>query len=209
MEHYRDQNGNDQWGQVAKLTASDAQDVDEFGAAVAVDGATAIVGAPKEDGTGSDRGAAYVFYRDQNGNDLWGEVVKVGASDDQNFDYYACAVDLDGDIAIIGSKGDNNAGQGTGAAYLLYRNNTANDAWGEEKKIVGLDADGGDVFGSAVGIAGDTAVVGAPEKDDAGTERGAAYVFQQHWGSTDNWGEVKKLTASDTQDLDRDRKSVV
>ncbi|MBW2459985.1 MAG: FG-GAP repeat protein, partial [Deltaproteobacteria bacterium] len=162
---YRNQNGNDLWGQVAKLTASDAEDLDEFGAAVAVNGTTAIVGARGEDGGGSDRGAAYVFYRDKNGNDLWGEVVKVGANDDQNWDAYGCAVDLDGDIAIIGSQGDNSSGQDTGAAYVLYRHNNGNDAWGEEKKLLALDKQGGDLFGLAVAISGDTAVVGAPQED--------------------------------------------
>jgi hypothetical protein len=49
------------WGEVTKLTASDAQSGDRFGVSAAISGDTAVVGAYWEDGAGSDRGAAYVF----------------------------------------------------------------------------------------------------------------------------------------------------
>ena len=43
-----------------KLTASDAQAVDEFGFSVAVSGDTAVVGANREDAGGTNAGAAYI-----------------------------------------------------------------------------------------------------------------------------------------------------
>ena len=55
------QGGADGWGQVAKLTASDAQADDRFGASVSISGDTLVVGAPYEDAGGSEAGAAYVF----------------------------------------------------------------------------------------------------------------------------------------------------
>ena len=48
-------------------------------------------------------------------------------------------------------------------------------------------------------ISGDTAVVGARFEDAEGSDAGAAYVFQRDQGGADNWGEVKKLTASDAE----------
>jgi hypothetical protein len=57
----RDEGGADNWGEVQKLTASDAQDFDVFGFSVAVSGDTAVVGAIGEDAGGADAGAAYVF----------------------------------------------------------------------------------------------------------------------------------------------------
>ena len=60
----RDQGGADNWGEVTKLTASDAQAGDQFGHGVAVSGDTAVVGANFEDAGGSNAGAAYVFGRD-------------------------------------------------------------------------------------------------------------------------------------------------
>ena len=52
-------------------------------------------------------------------------------------------------------------------------------------------------FGRWVAISGDTAVVGASLNDDAGTNSGSAYIFRRDEGGANNWGEVKKLTASD------------
>ena len=57
----RDQGGADSWGEVTKLTASDAQSFDSFGWTVAISGDSAVVGAYREDAGGNAAGAAYVF----------------------------------------------------------------------------------------------------------------------------------------------------
>ena len=56
---------------------------------------------------------------------------------------------------------------------------------------------------AAHGVSGEFAVVGAFFEDAGGSQAGAAYVFQRDQGGADNWGEVKKLTASDAQADDR------
>ena len=68
---------------MTKLTASDAQDFDQFGYSVAVSGDTAVVGACGEDGAANNAGAAYVLQRNQGGADNWREVKKLTASDAQ------------------------------------------------------------------------------------------------------------------------------
>ena len=61
-------------------------------------------------------------------------------------------------------------------------------------ELTDMDDAGGDNFGTAVAISGDTAVVGAPLGDGAATDSGSAYIYQ--WdGST--WQQAAKLTASD------------
>ena len=67
------------------------------------------------------------------------------------------------------------------------------------KKLTASDAQAGDVFGRSVAVSGDTAVVGASGEDAGGDFAGAAYVFQRDQGGAGNWGEVKKLLASDAQ----------
>jgi hypothetical protein len=57
----RNSGGADQWGQAQRLTASDKSSGDRFGAAVAIDGQTAIVGAPYNDDLGDGAGAAYLW----------------------------------------------------------------------------------------------------------------------------------------------------
>lgn len=49
------------WTETQKLTAADADNDDLFGYSVSLDGNTLVVGAYREDGSGSNRGAAYVF----------------------------------------------------------------------------------------------------------------------------------------------------
>ena len=70
------------------------------------------------------------------------------------------------------------------------------------KKLTASDAEAEDHFGFSVAVSGDAAVVGAILEDSLGPNGGAAYVFQRDQGGAGNWGEVKKLTASDARDGD-------
>ena len=58
---FRTDDGGATYVEVAKLTASDAASMDFFGASVAIDGGTIVVGATKDDDGGTDSGSAYVF----------------------------------------------------------------------------------------------------------------------------------------------------
>jgi len=63
------------------------------------------------------------------------------------------------------------------------------------KKVVASDGNANDWFGSAVAVAGDLAVIGAPNATvDGIPSRGAAYVFKRIAGV---WTQVQKLVASD------------
>lgn len=53
------------YSKVKKLLASDAANSDNFGYSVAISGDTAAVSAPFEGGSGSNRGAVYVFTHNQ------------------------------------------------------------------------------------------------------------------------------------------------
>ena len=57
----RNQGGPDNWGELQKLTASDAEAGDFFGDSVAMGGDIAVVGALLEDEAAGNAGAAYVF----------------------------------------------------------------------------------------------------------------------------------------------------
>ncbi len=192
----RNYGGIDNWGQVKKLTASDAENNDYFGYSVAIDGDYVVVGALYEDNLGFDRGAAYVFYRNQGGTDNWGEVAKLIASDAADSDEFGYSVAIDGDYIVVGAYREDGAGSDRGAAYVFYRNQGGTDNWGEVAKLTASDAADLDQFGFSVGISGDNVVVGARLEDGAGTDRGAAYVFNRNQGGADNWGQVTKLTAS-------------
>jgi len=190
------------WGELKKITASDAQAGDEFGTSVAISGDYAIVGAHYQDSGGSDRGAAYIFNKDLGGTENWGEVKKLTASSAQDLDEFGTSVAISGDYAIVGAQYEDSGGTSSGAAYVFYRDQGGADNWGQVVKLTASDAEAGDEFGSSVAIDGDYVVSGAIGEDSGGTDRGAAYIFYRNQGGTDNWGEVLKLTASDPEDQD-------
>ena len=195
--YYRNQGADDAWGQVAKLSASDAADSDIFGYSVSISGDYVVVGAPNKDGSAADEGAAYVYYRNQGGTDAWGQVTKLTASDAAAGDNFGYSVSIGGDYVVVGAPNKDGSAADEGAAYVYYRNQGGTDAWGQVTKLIASDAAAGDTFGYSVSISGDCAVVGAPYKDGTGADEGAVYVYDRNLGGTDAWGQVTKLTASD------------
>ncbi|MCZ6612879.1 MAG: FG-GAP repeat protein, partial [Planctomycetota bacterium] len=88
------------WVQTQKLLASDGQggiSGDQFGAAVAIDGLTAVIGAYAVD----PGGAAYVFGFDAD-TSTWIEEQKLLASDREVGDHFGRTVSISGDVALIG-----------------------------------------------------------------------------------------------------------
>ncbi|MEM7246953.1 MAG: hypothetical protein AAF533_16510 [Acidobacteriota bacterium] len=60
----------DNWGEIAKLTASDAAAGDRFGVGVAADGTRFAAGADFDDDGATDAGSAYVFELELDGDDI-------------------------------------------------------------------------------------------------------------------------------------------
>ncbi len=176
-----------------ELTAFDGAADDRFGIAVAVSGDTALVGAPYD----NSQGAVYIFERDQGGADNWGWVIKFISISVTAGDNFGIAVALSGDTALVGAFGDDANGSSSGAAYIFERDQGGADNWGQVKRLTASDGAAGDNFGAVVALSGDTALVGARFDDDIATASGSAYIFERDQGGTDNWGQAKKLTASD------------
>lgn len=197
---YRDQGGADNWGQVKKIAAADAADGDGFGYAVAIDGTTVIVGSDGADGGGANRGAAYVFYRDQGGADNWGQVARLVSEDPADDNQFGFAVDVAGDLAVVGSPGEAGAGFECGVAYIFSRDMSGADAWGLVKAFSPDDTPDQTWLGTAVATDGTRALVGSAWDDGEGTDRGAVFVLGTDNGGT--WREIKKLVASDAANND-------
>jgi hypothetical protein len=199
----RNQGGADNWGQVKKLTASDGTATDIFGRSISISGDTLVVGAVGDDDAGLNSGSAYVFGRNQGGADNWGQVKKLTASDAAAGDSFGSSVSVSGDTVVASAVADDTAaGADAGSAYVFARNQGGADNWGQVKKLTASDAAALDDFGRSVSISVDTVVVGSRLDDDAGSASGSAYVFARNQGGTDNWGQVKKLTASDASNGD-------
>ncbi|MCI0850375.1 MAG: FG-GAP repeat protein, partial [Chloroflexi bacterium] len=141
--------------ELRKLTASDAEEYDVFGASVAVSGDTAVIGAVGEDTEGDHNGAVYIFERDQGGADNWGEVKKLTTAAAHAGGSFGKSVAISGDTVVVGEH----AGSGhDGAAYVFERDSGGANNWGKVKKLTASDAELGDQFGYSVTLSGDTAV---------------------------------------------------
>ncbi len=173
----------------SQLLAPDGADGDDFGVSVAVDGGTAVVGAPW---VASNAGAAYVFTRTAGG---WTLEQKLLPTDSASNAYFGKSVAVSGDRIVVGA--DNAATPTTafgGAAYVFAR---VGGSWSQEAKLAAPDGDSLDAFGRSVAISGSTVAVGAPWDDHAaGADAGSVYVFVPQAGTT-SWILQQKLTASD------------
>ncbi|MBW2529583.1 MAG: hypothetical protein JRI23_35725 [Deltaproteobacteria bacterium] len=179
------------WTEQQRLTAAQSQPGDYFGGAVGVSGDTAIVGAAAAD---SASGTAYVFLR----NALaWSEQQKLTAGDAQADQGFGCAVALDGDTVLVGANGDGAGGVDAGAAYVFIRTGVV---WLQQAKLTAPDGAAGDLFGQAVALDVDTAVIGAHSSDGASADVGSAYVFARSAGL---WSAQSTLAATDADSDDQ------
>jgi hypothetical protein len=187
--------GTNSWDSEFILKAVDAEAGDMFGNAVAIDGDYIVIGASREDGSGKNRGAAYVFRR--TGTNTWDAGTKLTASGAGDEDRFGNAVAIAGDYLAIGAVAENSY---TGAAYVFHR--TGSNTWDTGTKIAGS----GDLFGYSVAIGSDKLVVGAFDDDTTAKDAGAVYLFNRT--GTNTWDAGTKVVANDGQSKDRFGKSV-
>lgn len=153
--------------QIAKLVASDGSSSDRFGRSVAIAGSTAVVGAWGDDDNGAQSGSAYLFDV-ATGQQL----AKLLPDDGEADDRFGYSVAMSDDYVVISSPASDDNGPNSGSVYLFDRSTGRQAA-----KLFPLDATTEDRFGWAVAISGDTIIVGARRKNEAGTAIGAAYLF--------------------------------
>ena len=174
---FRTSDGGATYGQVAKLTVSDAAYDDNFGYSVAMDGDTVVVGAYSKN---SGEGAVYVLRTTDGATYV--EVAKLAASDAESGDQFGFSVAIDGHTVVVGTRGG-------GGAYIFH---TSDDGatYIEIAKLTASGAAAVDSFGISVAIDGSTVVVGATGDDSY--RGGAVYVFRTSDGGA-TYGQVAKL----------------
>jgi hypothetical protein len=175
----------DKWGEVQKLTASDAVAGDYFGYSVSISGDTVVVGAYGDDDGGNTSGSAYVFERNQGGADNWGQVDKLTAGDAAADDRFGYSVAISDNTVVAGAYGDDDGGSASGSAYVFARRGAT---WPQQAKPTAGDAAAGDNFGTSVAISGDAFIAGAPGNDDSGS----TYLFYRNQDGADQWGQARK-----------------
>jgi len=180
----------------AKLMASDGTTGDWFGAAVALSGDVALIGAYADSPYGQNSGSAYIYRFD---GTTWQEEKKLVANDGVQGDNFGSAVAIDGNFAVVGAVGHDVGSEFDAGQVYVYRFDGSQ--WKLHAKLTASDGKTFDAFGSSVTISGTQMAVGAWGDDVSGaTDAGSAYVFQFTGAG---WIEVQKVTASDGAAGDR------
>jgi Flp pilus assembly pilin Flp len=163
----------------ADIDGETANDFSGWSVSISSDGTTVAIGAPNNDGGGSNAGQVRVY---QNINGTW---TKIGADiDGEAFDNqsgYSVAISSDGNTVAIGAP--NNDGGGSIAGQVRVYKNIAG-TWTK----IGADIDGeaaNDFSGKSVSISSDgtTVAIGAPSNDGGGSNAGQVRVYQNIAGT--------------------------
>jgi PKD repeat protein len=178
------------WSLQQQLAAPDGEQDDFFGQAVAIDGDSAIVGAPGDDVNGRvDQGSMSIWVRS---NNVWSQQFAITGTDSAAGDNFGSDVAIRGSTAVVGAifhAVNSNTNQGT--AYVFSRN--AN-LWSQTDELLANDGAAGDRFGVAVALTERTTIVGAFGSQGLA---GAAYIFEpldsDGDGLPDDW-EINGIT---------------
>ncbi len=175
------------------LIPSDAEFLDDFGDAIDIEDNIAAIAAPANNVSGALSGAVYLFDITTGA-----ELSKFFASDGESVDQFGFSIDIDGDLALVGARWDDDSAPNGGAAYLFDISDPANPV--ELSKVFSSMGDQNDYFGYELALSGNVAAVGAIFDDDLGLDAGAVYIYD----ITDpaNPVMVKKLLASDGDPTD-------
>ncbi len=169
------------WNYAATLLASDPEYGASFGNAVAVDGTTAIVGAPSWGP--SSTGAVYVFEADPDDLSNWEQSTRITSSETSN--QFGWSVALSNDRIAVGSYQP-------GYVEIFERADSGPDNWGSVQLI-----DAGyynQTFGYSLDLENNQLLIGAPLNPGIEIVSGAGSVhLYKHIGTSvgHEWNEVE------------------
>jgi FG-GAP repeat len=195
------------WTQQARLAASDPVGTakENLGFSVALDGDTAVIGAPNRGTFPGDpfggSGAAYVYHRS---GTKWSQqaILTETPSGGETGDFFGFSVAISGGTVLASAVGTAIPGHdvNSGGVFEYVRSGAA---WPQVAKFAGADTAPGDAFGWDVALAGNTAVIGAPR--NSASVGGGAYIFTK---TGTGFAQRAELAAPDSQNGDLFGRSV-
>ena len=173
----------------------------ELGRSLILEESIIYAGVPDDDQIGLSSGSVITYER--SGTNWVGgtQTQKIGhVESSAALDDFGRYVDVYGNIAVVGTPGDDVAGSSGGAAYVLQRQGAK---WGIVAKLTASDGKRADGFGNGVAIHKNEIIIGAPFTDlldnNGGVisyNTGAAYVFTKPATGWQNATETRKITLS-------------
>ncbi|QDV89215.1 hypothetical protein RAS2_02790 [Phycisphaerae bacterium RAS2] len=158
------------WTLQSRIASCQSISFNNFGAAIALSGDRAIVGAFNH---ASGLGAAYVFARC---GTTWNQEAQLGAIDGATPDNFGISVAIEGDRALVGAQRNaHSSGSENGAAYMYVFDE---GVWKSGTKLTASDTMSTDEFGVSVAFSNETALIGAWRDNNPGAvDSGSAYFF--------------------------------
>jgi hypothetical protein len=181
---YKNNAGN--WTQIGvDINGEGGTDLSGYSVSISSDGTTVAIGAPSNDGSGTDAGQVRV-YQYNSSTSIW---TPIGADIDGEAagDFFGNSVSISSDGTTLAIGARLNDGSGIDAGQVrVYKSNAGN--WTQ----IGADMDGeaaGDNFGYFVSISSDgtTVAIGAPHNDGSGTAAGHVRVYKNNAGT---WTQI-------------------
>ncbi len=168
------------WGMSKKLLPSVGAGQDQFGRSVAVSGDAVLVGSPFDDDVGANRGAAFLFGRNQGGANMWGQVTKFFASDSFLDDQFGSSVAIQDTTALVASPHQDTQGANAGAVYQFAAGAGGLPPWVQTNKFLPDISSAGAEFGVPLAMDQGTVAVGARLDGDRGASSGSVTIFRLH-----------------------------
>ena len=150
------------WIEEVKLSASDAQFGAEFGTAIAIQGTTILVGAPKH----QLHGSTYVFRESTLG---WHEAERLLVPEDSDIRFFGSQIEMDGRTAIVATGID--IGNGIGNSISIHEFLLNETKWEWQGIVTTMPGS------SPLAFAGDTIVIGSVTS--RGLNSGSAIVMKR------------------------------
>jgi len=161
------------WREQSRLMASDSARMDDFGGALAIDGNTMVIGAPRKR---AGSGVAYVFQRPSADAD-WRQAGIIEPPHPGSRAHFGSALAHSGDDLLIGAPGADSTG-------VVYHYRQANGAWTLQEVL----RPGGEAvsaaFGRTMSLDGDWLLIGAPAADSSA---GTVYLAEKQ--PNGSWGD--------------------
>ncbi len=166
----RNAGGANNWGEIKFFKSPNPVNGNQYGKQAKIDNDIAVV---------SEDGSINIYYQDTGGPNNWGLVKTLDQPN--NF------LDIDNDILVVT----------TGDDILVFQKDLGGaDNWGLLKQLT--SPPGGIAIINTVSIYEDDIMVGDPGFASAGISHiGKVYHYSRNQGSSDNWGFVESISASD------------
>ena len=176
--------------QIHRLVPHDARENSYFGAAVAIDGSTAIVGASGDSRCGENAGAAYIFERDEGGE--WMSEARLEPDDCADGLFFGKSVAVSGDRAAVVSYVPGYAGAANNTIYLFERD-AGTRTWAQTAQIRQPPGHSEGSFAATISLDGDRLLVTTAGDASRRSVGGAAYIYDYSDGS---WRISARLSGS-------------